>query len=581
MERRIKVLDQATINKIAAGEVVENPSSVVKELVENSIDAGSSSITVEIRNGGIPYLRVTDDGIGIVSQDIHLAFERHATSKIKEADDLENINSLGFRGEALASIAAVSQMEIITKSQADDAGTALTIEGGKVVSKKSVGCPEGTTVVVRNLFYNTPARLKYLKTPSRETGQITEIINKMILSKPDIAFKYINNGKTMLVSPGDGNLLNAIAVIYGKDVIQDLVSIDYNCELFQMKGYIGKPGISKPSRRFQNIFVNHRYVKSHAISDAINSAYKTMVMINKYPFAVLYIYFPAEKIDVNVHPAKMEIRFDKQSVICQMITVQIRKALLNSVTTFKSPNISNFAKELKKTYVPVQVEKKAINKKIDNIGLNCIKHEKLEDNIKVSDQYKPIYDYKIIGQIFATYIIVEEGDKVYLIDQHAAHERLLFEKYKHMYKTSNVNRQLLVTPIVEQLPGQYMQIYKDNTQLLERLGFYAEEFGINTVSIREVPVFVHNDKIKSLFLDILDILLNDKTVDADDLVEKKIITKACKAAIKANDKLNSAEIIELLNKIRSSKIPPTCPHGRPILIEITKYELEKKFKRIQ
>ncbi|WP_425449684.1 DNA mismatch repair endonuclease MutL [Dethiothermospora halolimnae] len=637
----IKLLDDKTINKIAAGEVVERPSSVVKELIENSIDANSSSIIIEIKSGGKKYIRITDNGDGIENDDIDLAFIRHSTSKINSIEDLEKVNSLGFRGEALASIAAVSQVELITKTASSMSGIQVEVSGGGKASKKEVGCPKGTTIIVKNIFFNVPVRRKFLKSDSSEASQISDIIYKLALSNPNISFKYIKDDKLILKTPGKGNLLNTIYSLFGKQYAKSLIDINYNGEDLKVNGMISLPSFTRGNRSHQYLFVNGRYVENGNISRYIENAYKSLVPINRFPIFIVFIETSPDEVDVNVHPNKIEVRFNRlddiKNKLFKLIKDQFKKKNLIpevNITTKKKKeekgvqdNFIDIVKEKKQKEtksnstldlssdstsnksLPTFIDQKKVDvykhdfKKDtdldinescgDNYGLNngpnIINNENKkakEDSLKnVNDSYNDsvevLPDIKIIGILFSTYILAQDGnDTFYMIDQHAAHERVMYEKLKNQYEKENVLIQELLAPEIIELTNREIEIVKDNIEIFQKVGFLIEDFGSNSIILRGVPMLFGDPNSKSLFLDILD-KLNSEINSGYNLRIEKIMKMSCTSAIKAGDNISDVEVNRLIEDLKKAKEPYTCPHGRPIIIKMSKYEIEKKFKRIQ
>jgi len=612
----IKRLDNFTINQIAAGEVVDRPASVVKELVENSIDAQASAITVEIENGGLVYIRVTDNGTGMDHTDAIVSFERHATSKITSAADLGAIYSLGFRGEALASIAAVSQVEMVTRERDSLSGCRILNNGGSIIENNEAGCPEGTTIVVRNLFYNTPARLKFVKSVSSETKAVSELVAKYILARPDISFRFINNGSTVYHSPGNGNLLSAIYTVYGKSIKDELIYIDKHDSKLELSlnGYIGKPSLSRTNRNHQSFFVNGRYIKSRMLSSCIESAAAGVTMINHFPWAVLNITISPGDIDVNIHPSKTEIRFNREEEVYEQIFSWIKGAIEEKPYIPQIGGQALLAREVEgRSYtgpcttedhnihiqkleaVPVvdiktvpAVSEEAAGMEImgnesegiaknDIIGKNGI-IEQL--NVNTND----IYDFtgmKVIGIAFDTYILLEMRNQIYIIDQHAAHERLIYERLKEsIHKREILSQQLVPAFILEVTHDEYLYI-NDNLGVFTDAGFELEPFGRNSFAVRGVPVLLKEANIRELFNEIID-KSSLRAGNDDRILQQDVIIKtACKKAIKANDRLSDAEIRKLVEDISLGRIPMHCPHGRPIMITLNQYDLEKKFKRVQ
>lgn len=727
---KIVLLDDLTINKIAAGEVIERPASVVKEVMENSIDAGASKITVEIRNGGISYIRVTDNGKGIMQDDMEIAFERHATSKLRSAEDLNEIKSMGFRGEALASIAAIAKVSLVSKTADSSTGYEVIAEGGKILSKQEAGCPNGTSITIENLFFNTPVRYKFLKKDFTESGYIEDVVTRIALVHPEIAIKLINTGKTVIQTSGNGDIKAVIYNIYGKEIAENLINIDYDYEDIKVTGVIGKPVISRSNRSNQLFFVNDRYVKDKTLSGAAEQAFKGFVTIGKHGFLVLNIKMDPQKVDVNVHPAKLEVRFQEESKIFKAVFHAIKEGLLrgdlvadtesidgldstktkyneepiqpdikveqkdntnfrdilnNQVQTQtnndfldkqateqkkeetfeqvmaklkkmqdvvkmargqttekieeQEGNITNVIEEPKETAINMPEEET----QIDNIELSQInntenqvqkdefadksknnilenkintsdedflkmyeknfgiaikpKEQKEDGNLDVSNDFKPITgenisvfedqanytvipSYKFIGIAFNTYIIIEMKDDLYIIDQHAAHERIMYEKIKaNYYSDSEKNSQLMLLPDIITLTHKEMGIYKDNREMFKKAGFMVEEFGENTVKLSGVPDVLIDLETKELFLETLDEINTVARTAKQEIEEKFIATVACKAAVKAHMVLDREEVMQLLDKLLVLPNPFTCPHGRPTAIKMTKNEIEKKFSR--
>lgn len=652
---KIQLLDNQTINKIAAGEVVESPKSVVKELVENAIDAGASSITVEIKDGGTSYIRVTDNGCGIEKEQVKTAFLRHATNKIVNIEDLEKIVSLGFRGEALASIAGVAQVEMITKTAAAQSGTRIEIEGGEVVLFQNTACTEGTSITVKNLFYNVPARRKFLKKPSTEASHISELLNQFALGHTDIAFKYINNHTTILHTSGNHDAKTAVLYVYGKETAKKMLEINYKKGEYAIMGLLGKPELSRANRSYENLFINGRYIKNRIISSAIEEAYKTRLLVGKFPIYVLHFMLPPALVDVNVHPAKLEVRFHNDDEIYQIFYEAVCNVFQNEVLITQTDWNSKNSKEIEEykkekniklentpiqqkiqqkiaenekiaqdeqkqndiTYAPPQKSKKA-NKKaepcyIKNVSVNDllkkeentsvleVNEDKAKYNVETTQysteqpQQNCFYDiqpqrtretffknYKIIGQIYCTYWIVEQGKSIFIIDQHAAHERILYEKLMKQFKKQEViASQMLLQPLLLKLTEKEKEILQDNIELLNQFGFRIEHLDVESYALLSVPFIMKEPTNAKFFLDILDIL---EEVPIENIYDTKILTvatMACKAAVKGNDKLNVQEANALIAQLLQLENPFTCPHGRPTMIEMTQYELEKRFKRIQ
>ncbi len=655
---RINILDEVTINQLQAGEVVERPSSVVKELVENSIDAQSSKIIVEIEDGGKKLIRITDNGNGIESSEVEKSFLRHATSKISQIDDLYDLYSLGFRGEALASIASVAKIEMITKHKDEPVGTKITVEGGKIILKEPIGTNNGTTIIARDLFFNTPVRQKFLKSTHAETINISDLINKLVIGNPKVSIKYINNKKTMLNSPGDGKLINTIRSIYGKDITENLIELNHESQFFKVSGYIGNNNVYRANKNLQHIYINKRYVKSKIILDAISEGYKSLIPINKHAVCFLNIEINPSKIDVNIHPTKLELKFENEQQIYVELKEYIRKSLIrsnligkyetydnvekrdlkkvnnldNSLTHNKnqisSENINqgilnNLEKEYKnQTYTFEELdERKELEKIINNKNLNnkinksdkdeivlidetidlnkvysfndLVELEKKEENkslksdeddtlknksiiseslIKESESVYTekneqvefnnndknkfsLNEYIVIGTIFKTYIILQKGSHMYLLDQHAAHERVLFEKYMDKFYNMDINMQMLLDPIVLELATTDMLQVENNIDLFMKFGFEIEIFGKNHIMIRCVPTIFGTPESEKFVLDIIDNI--DEIKNNYELKGEKFASMACKAAIKANDSIYDEEINSLLNQIEMCKNPFT------------------------
>jgi len=599
----IKLLDKNLINKIAAGEVVERPSSVVKELVENSIDAKSTAITVEIKDGGTKLIRITDNGSGIPEGEVEIAFKRHATSKISEEKDLNSIFSLGFRGEALASISAVTQLEMMTKTQNEMIGTRIEIHGGEIKTKEEVGVPNGTTLIMKNLFYNTPARLEFLKSTSSEAAAISEIMDKLAMTHPEIAFKYINNGKVILHTNGNNNLKNVIYNIYGKEISGKLIPIEFETDIIKCRGFIGKPEVNRASRKYENIFINGRYIKSDLISRAVEDAYKTFIIINKFPFFTLHFDIDPSIVDVNVHPTKMEVRFSSEADIYETLKKQVydalsKEILIPEVKLIKDIDFNKVASknkyeykeafEVKNTFEDKKesftIDKKEEVKKDDVTYFEKPKKEVVQEIIQETfetETKKKVIDYKIIGQMFDTYWIVEQDSKMYIIDQHAAHEKVMYEKIIKQFKKQKIASQTLVTPVTVELSNDEMIVLKENINIFRSFGFDVEEFGTNTYIIREIPIMFNKPANGVFFMEILDEIMSGSIKNIYDTKEDAIATISCKAAVKGNDRLSHIESRNLIEELFKLDNPYTCPHGRPTIISMTKYEVEKKFKRIQ
>ncbi len=714
----IVLLDELTINKIAAGEVIERPSSVVKELIENSIDAGATNINVEVKNGGISYIRITDNGKGIMQDDMEIAFERHATSKIRVADDLENVKSMGFRGEALASIAAIARVEMVSKTEDSETGYKIIVEGGNVIEKHEEGCPKGTSITVENLFYNTPVRYKFLKKDFTEAGYIEDVVTRIALINPNIAIKLVSGGKTVIQTSGNGDMKTVVYNIYGKDVAENILDVNYDYEDIKISGVVGKPSIARSNRANQLFFVNKRFIKDKTLTSGAEQAFKGMITVGKFGFLILNIEMNPQKVDVNVHPAKLEVRFEDENKIFKAVYHAIKDTLLKGdlVTEtdkeelpkqnfdniketnyeeskglfqrfrqkenekeaeeennnfirdiFNSRNtakISTFSNGEPTLTLNEQTEKyqnliKELNKnnneesnkndieKTQVINLDDIKKE-VDDKSKIDSTYPLTYQeikenmqnkneasanfenmyesifgkpltkrdneekvedkgekidaqavttldnvsmfdkkeeynkpvYKFIGIAFSTYIIIEMDKEMYIIDQHAAHERILYEKVKENYYSNGPkDSQLMLLPDIITLTNKEMDIARDNMEMFKKAGFELEEFGENTIKLTGVPNICIDLNTRDLFLETLDEINTVARTAKQEIEEKFIATVACKAAVKANMALTEEEVDSLMEKLLRLPNPFTCPHGRPTAIKMTKTDIEKKFSR--
>jgi len=585
---KIRILDEATINKIAAGEVIERPASIVKELVENSIDAGATAISVEIQEGGKSFINVSDNGCGIMKEDTEQVFFRHATSKIKDSADIQGISTLGFRGEAMASIAAVSEVELLTKAEEDTAGSHVIIKGGKLVQSKSIGYPTGTSVTVRDLFFNTPARLKFLKSDTSEQGAIVDIIEKLAMTNTGISMKLTVNNKVVLHTPGNGDLLSVILCIYGKNISGAMLPLEYKNDIISIEGYIGKPEIARGNSTYMTFSVNKRYVKNRMMAEAVKQAYKTLLMNNRYPFSIININIKSEMTDVNVHPTKQEVKLSDERAIFNTLYLAVKNCLNNNSLIFENledvtepQEAPSSAFESRSSYEP------------KNVSFDQLSFGKETAAPKI-DSYKRQYDYdrkpevqqkqfnneiRIIGQLFGTYILGQMDDDFCIIDQHAAHERIMFEYIKEKYNEKNISVQELMMPIVIELSPAEKVLYTENSLIFQNLGFEIEWFGENTLAIRAVPILMGEPCTGEFFSNILD-SLKESTSIASSPLEKIIISMACKNSIKAGDNIAPEEISVLLERLMKTSQPYTCPHGRPTIITMSRYELEKKFKRI-
>ena len=614
----IAILNQETIDKIAAGEVVERPCSVVKELVENAIDAGSTAITVEIKEGGISFIRITDNGCGIERDQVAVAFYRHSTSKIRSAEDLLTVKSLGFRGEALSSISAVARVELITKTYDELTGTRYVIEGSKELSNEEIGAPDGTTFIVKDLFYNVPARRKFLKTAQTEGSYISDMVEKLALSHPDISFKFINNNQTKLHTSGNGNRKDIIYHIFGREISSSLLEVKHECEYFKVEGFIGKPVITRGNRNYENYFINGRYVKSNILSRAIEEAYKSFLMQHQYPFTVLYFTFFSE-LDVNVHPTKMELRFDNNNEIyvelCDTIyAILSHKEMIPEVPVDSTPAPKKIVHEYKEP-IPEPFEKRRINEvraaesrsvygqSVTSAVKDYSAIEPAAKTPETSTAYEPAqavtgtqqtlgdYDkvfltesakkqFSIIGQLFKTYWLIEFEDKLYIIDQHAAHEKVLYEKTMARLANKDFTSQRISPPIVMTLDARESEMLEKYRPQIEQFGYEVEHFGGKEYMISAIPDNLFNIDMKDLFIEMLDDFSNATGRRTPDIITEKVASMSCKAAVKGNDKLTLPEINELIDELLSLDNPYNCPHGRPTIISMSKYEIEKKFKRI-
>ena len=688
----IELLDQITIDKIAAGEVIERPASVVKELVENAIDAGSTAVTVEIEEGGISLIRITDNGCGIAKQDVENAFLRHSTSKIRSAEDLTHLSSLGFRGEALSSISAVARVELITKTREDVFGTKYIIEGGKGRTPEETGAPDGTTFLVRQLFFNTPARRKFLKTPMTEASHISDLLTRLALSHPDISFRFINNGQVKLHTSGNGKMKDVIYHIYGREIANNLIPLEFEKDGVRLSGYLGKPVINRGNRNFENYFVNGRYVRNSILAKAIEDGYKDFTMQHKFPFAVLHFQVEGDLIDVNVHPTKMELRFQRQQEVYNTMYEAVHRRLLEPelIQTATVPDPADAAQKKKESpfllkpksientkYDPIekirekmqerepeQVREKAQETKPEQVrekvqdeeqgqarkqtsAIEADKESVLQSEPQIHDEdyfirkmrervkayhersssaevldrgeiYRPQQqaerireaaayrakeadktpkqmdlfeenflkrevkaEYTLIGQVFDTYWLVQFQDSLYIIDQHAAHERVMYERTLKEMKSREYTSQYLSPPIILSLSMQEAQLLEEHIDRFTRIGFEIEHFGGEEYAVRAVPDNLFGIAKKELLMEMIDDLADGiNTSMTPDLIDEKVASMSCKAAVKGNNRLSAKEVDALIGELLTLDNPYHCPHGRPTIIAMTKRELEKKFKRI-
>lgn len=619
----INVLDHQTIDKIAAGEVVERPASVVKELVENAIDAGADAVTVEIKDGGISFIRVTDNGGGIEKTQVRNAFLRHATSKIASADNLTKLVSLGFRGEALASIAAVSMVELISKTQQDLTGIRYVVEGGIEKEEEEIGAPDGTTVMVRSLFYNTPPRKKFLKQPQTEGSYVADLMEHLAMSNPGISFKFIMNGQTKFYTNGNHDLHEIIYRIYGKEISAQLVPFHFNEDGVSIDGLLGKPVINRANRSYEIFYVNGRYIKSTLISKAIEEGYRTYLMQHKFPFCVLHFQIDTSRIDVNVHPTKMEIRIADEPLFYDTVRNAVYQALhetemIPEVTLDDKPKDKGLKNGIKET-VPEPFERQRIaeeekkrnseasvfpEKKANDTtnytmpltqsDLDCVKeipvYKVSKEPVQNPSQMELFEDkllskharaqYEIIGQLFDTYWLISYEDKLLIIDQHAAHEKVKYERFMKRFRDHDIVSQTMIPPMIVTLSGREEECYLKHAEDFHALGFGIEEFGGNEYAIRSVPLDLYGYTEKDFFREILDELLAEPLKGTPETIRIRIATMACKAAVKGNMRISRQEAEQLIDELLILENPYHCPHGRPTIISMSKYEIEKKFKRI-
>ncbi len=615
VNRDITLLDQNTIDKIAAGEVVENPASVVKELVENAIDAESTAITVEIKNGGKSYIRVTDNGSGIKKEQLQFAFMRHATSKLRHATELANISSLGFRGEALSSISAVSHVEMITKSREELLGSKYVIEGSHELSLTEVGAPNGTSIMVYNLFFNTPARLAFLKSDNAEGNIIAELVERLALSHPEISFCFINNGKEKLKTAGNNSLTDTIYQIYGKEISMHMLPLDVSNFYYRVSGFIGEATVCRGNRSLENFYVEHRYIKSDLLSRALEDGYAGYMMGHQYPFCVLNIEPQEARVDVNVHPSKREVRFDEEQELSQLLQNSVAN-LLSGVDDIAEVKLEErVTKEDKKTD-EVTTTKTQMAEPFEKSRLTAIKERitaEIHNDTPYEKKYKDYYvkaedkteekvenntdeivyeqtsflseeaknEHRIIGQIFETYWLVEFDNKLFIIDQHAAHEKVLYERMMKQLKEKTLTAQQISPPVIVSLSPSEESIVNTYQDEFAEAGYTISYFGGKEYAITSIPANLYSVDAKALFLTMLAEFANDNTkVENQQLIKEKIASMSCKAAVKGHDRLSFAEASALIDELLTLENPYHCPHGRPTIISLSKYELEKKFRRI-
>lgn len=604
-QHRITILDKEIAEKIAAGEVIERPLSIVKELVENSIDAGAHSITVEIKHGGKDYIRVTDDGSGIRSEEVKTAFQRHGTSKVKSEDDLLAIGTLGFRGEALTSIAAVSKTELTTKTDEEKAGTRIVIEGGEIVEQKSIGTPKGTTVVVRALFYNTPARLKFMKRDAAESSPIIDFVSQMALAYPNIKFRMKNNDKFLFSTQGKGDRLNAIITLSSKEYSQNLITIDTTTDSEEIKdisleAYVSGSGETFTTKRGQVFFVNGRAVNSNVMSRGVNDAYSGRVPAGRYPAAYIFLRMDASKVDVNIHPNKREIKFYDEREVYDFIKKSIdevlksKEALPNIFADIpprppqtkpfkKAPDISTEKrkeaeiKEISEEQADVKSILKGFREESSKVAeeISAYKAD-IYDDAESNNEAIAIKDLQCTEILFGTYLLAKDEEYLYLIDQHAAHERVLYEKILHSFESEETLRQKIMVPITF---DSFREDNEELSKLLDKMGFSIEDFGPGTYCVREIPMYFSLEEAK-LFLNDFMASIEEEGDFIDNETAAKVASRACKAAIKANDIIGEEEVKRLLEDLSECKNPFSCPHGRPTLIKMSKSDIEKRFKRI-
>lgn len=637
---KINVLPKEVYQLIAAGEVVERPASVVKETVENSIDAGAKNITVEVKNGGSTYIRITDDGCGIAKSEIKKVFVSHATSKISTGEDLDSIATLGFRGEAMASISAVSKVQLLTRSEDEDTGTCYEIAGSQEVSFKDAGCPKGTTIVISDIFFNTPARMKFLKKDVTEGNAVSAVVEKIALSHPEISFRFIRDGKQTIITPGNGNLKDTIYSVLGREFTKSLVPVDYSINNMRVSGYVTKPSESRKSRAMQYFFINSRFVKSQTCMAALEQAYRNSIMVGKFPGCVLNVECNNSFVDVNVHPAKIEVRFVNEKPVFELVYYGVKNAIQIGDTPiqadfkpkneqqayatasgkidffkpaeqatqmqFRQQDPDDFwkvAAPKKSTQLDINPEDDEVSEKSYKINLSELKskfnkidekdnHPVTAENtvqqpeIKKSQQIDnteevreiDIPDFKLVGEIFKTYIIIEMDNSIYMIDKHAAHERMNFEELK---ASSQINSQVLLTPVAVRLSGDEYNAVVNNIPLYEKCGFVIEDFGNSTVLVRESPSILDGEDISGLIEETAEKLLEGKTDITPDKMDWIFHSASCRAAVKAGDNTTKEEMELFVKKLLSNPDIRYCPHGRPVMIKISKYEIEKQFGRIQ
>lgn len=623
---KIKLLDNNTIEKIAAGEIIERPSSIVKELLENALDAGSENIAIEIKNGGKTYIRITDDGVGIEEDDLDLAFKRHSTSKIGSLDDLYKIRSLGFRGEALASISTVAKMEVMTKTRKAMGGTHAIVEEGKIISKETIGSPNGTTMIVKDLFYNLPVRERFLKSDLIEGNHISDIIYKTILGSLESSIKFIKDNKIVLKTSRNNNMKDHIYSILGKDFSENLISIKGETKDFKIKGYFSNNKLYRSNRSHQYIYVNNRYINNKSITNIIEKKYRSIIPLNRFPVFILFIDIDPGIIDINIHPTKQEINFVNQIELIEKID-HLLEAYLYDAISIPKIKFKNKEKTSKEDSIPLLYEK-SINPENnlendimikDFTNTNDLMYNDIQEN---NSSYTRSHDYMFsinkdnlsndkklvkekyiyeeadkeknntndilsnldpIGVVFDTYILGEDklNQKIYFIDQHAAHERIMYEKYLQEFNEESIVSQQLLAPEIINFTSIEMDKFLTNKEIFIKLGFDVSEFGTNSVAIRSVPLVFGQPNVKTLFYDLLDNLDIDTNINSNyETRVNKIMKMACTNAIKAGDKMSEIEILSLFHQLKETENPNSCPHGRPTILEMSKKDIEKAFLRI-
>lgn len=657
MANRIQLLSDEVIGQIAAGEVVERPSAAVKELVENSLDAGASAVTVEIRDGGISYFRVTDNGSGIAAPDIRMAFERHATSKISRPSDLTGIRTLGFRGEALASIAAVARVTCTTRTKADETGLRVQNEGGTIVKIEEAACPEGTSFVVRDLFYNTPVRLKFLKKPVTEAGLVSDLMMRLILSRPDVSFRYISQGKTLYHSAGDGKLESAVFAIYGSEMLRSMRQVEGHQGGVVLRGYVGIGESGRGNRGHESFFINGRYMRSALLSQAVESACRERVMIGKFPTCVLHLTMPYELVDVNVHPNKLEVRFQNESALMGAVETIVREGITDRdalerpaqmvltpeasakmpVQVVRSQESASVAQavpprsgtmvrpqtfgepaedagrtaaasrapipDVRTAEPPRELSRLPQSQMTHEVGASVLRapirplgekpaapapQTAAQQSVPEQVQSEQVASFlpeapkpmRLIGTVFDTYILVEYEDHLLMLDQHAVHERLLFDRMMNLYDTQRVGQELML-PLVVSVTRREQQLLEENRALLEKLGLVVTAFGEHEVSVRSIPMLLGEPQTVDFLHDVLDQLGSERGTVTLEKRRAAILQTACKHAVKGGEKLNEDAIRDLVSRMIDQKVTPTCPHGRPLVVALSHAELDKRFRRIQ